>query len=43
MDEQLIKADILVLCADILMGKAKEDEIKRVTKLAVVNGLGPYL
>lgn len=43
MDKESIKAEILNLSASILMGKAKEDEIKRVTKLACDNDLGPYL
>lgn len=42
MDEKSIKAEILNLSASILTGKAKEDEIKRVSKLACDNGLGPF-
>ena len=37
MDKGLVEAEILMLAADILMGKATKDEIERVTRLAKDN------
>lgn len=43
MNKDLVKAEILSLSGSILVGKATEEDIKRVTKLALDAGLSDVL
>ena len=43
MDEQEVRAEILNLSGEILMGKASREDVERVTKLAKEHNLIPVL
>ena len=43
MEDKIVEAEILCMSADILMGKATKESIKRTTDLAIANNMAGLL